>query len=292
MKYVVVGGTGTLGKALIPQLLKNGATHVVCLSRDELKQKQLKAEIGDPRLKFLVGDIKDRSSLIRAFEGADSIFHVAALKHIDVVEENPIEGVKTNILGTANIAEAAMDAYVPYVAFSSTDKAVEPINVYGMTKAISERYIFDLNARQQTTRFSVFRWGNVLGSRGSVIHHFVKTLRERGEVDITHPDMTRFWIHIDEATKFMLAHYRNAPRDQPCIPPMKASAVVSLAEAIATAMGLQTMGTKFVGMRQGEKLSECILSDGKQRITSDNCEAYSYDELMSLIRPVLEGINS
>ena len=288
MKYVVIGGTGTLGTALIKKLVAESSASVVCVSRDELKQKNLKAEIDSKRLSCVIGDIKDKASLRLPLTGAHAIFHVAALKHIDTVEENPVEGVKTNILGTQNVAELAIEKGLPYVAFSSTDKAVEPINLYGMTKAISERHLFNLNLAQSRVRFSVFRWGNVIGSRGSVLHQFSKSLLDSKSIDLTHPKMSRFWINIDEAARFMIENYKTAPKDRACIPEMKGSEVLHLAEATAHILGVKKFKVNHVGLRQGEKLAECISVNGDDRVTSETIAQYTRDELITMIRPIIE----
>ncbi len=288
MKYVVVGGTGTLGSALIKRLVRDSSDTIVCVSRDELKQKDLKKEIGCKRLSFVLGDIKDKASLRLPLTSAHAIFHVAALKHIDTVEENPVEGVKTNILGTQNIAELAIEKGLPYVAFSSTDKAVEPINIYGMTKAISERHLFNLNLAQSRVRFSVFRWGNVIGSRGSVLSHFTKSLLETKSIDLTHPKMSRFWINIDEVARFMIEHYKTAPKDRACIPEMKACEVMLLAEATAAVLGVKKFRVNDMGLRQGEKLAECISVTAEERVTSETIAQFTKDELIEMIRPIIE----
>lgn len=292
MRYVVIGGTGTLGSTLIKMLLAQEEFHaqeVICFSRDELKQKKLRAEYpGDRRLKMVLGDIKDKDSLRPVMLNADVVFHVAALKHIDTVEENPREGVQTNIVGTINVAEVAIETWVPFVVFSSTDKAVEPINVYGMTKAVSERYLLNLNTTQGHTRFSVFRWGNVLGSRGSVIHSFVESLKNTRSINLTHAQMSRFWIHIEDAVNFMLSNYLNAPLDRVMIPDMKGSTVLDLAKVTASVLGIPSFEIKDVGLRAGEKLAEVIHSDSHTRVSSDSCPQFTRDELKALVSPMLE----
>lgn len=292
MKYVVIGGTGTLGSALIKRLVASTkeTDQVVCVSRDELKQKNLKSEVNSAKLSFHIGDVKDRASLRLPLTGANAIFHVAALKHIDTVEENPVEGVKTNIIGTQNVAELAIEKGLPFVAFSSTDKAVEPINIYGMTKAISERHLFNLNEAQSRVKFSVFRWGNVCGSRGSVIHSFVQSLKDRQQIDLTHPNMTRFWIDIDQAADFMIGNYKTAPKDRACIPEMKGCEVSRIAEAVAKILGVKKFKTNIIGMRQGEKLAEAITSTGKDRVTSETIAQMTDEEIMQMVRPVVEAI--
>lgn len=280
-KYLIIGGTGSLGTEVIGQLLKkDSGADITALSRGELKQKELKAIY--PTVKTVIADIKDASSL--NFTGFDTVFHFAALKHVDVAEDHPVECIKTNILGTINVAEKAIAAGVKYVVFCSTDKAVLPINVYGMSKGISEKYLLNLNSENSKTRFSVFRWGNVSGSRGSVINSFIKDLKDGGSVNITDSSMTRFWIHIKDAAKFLLDNYETAPLNIALIPSMKSSTVVSLAKAAARHLGIEQYRTNYCGIRRGEKYHECIWSDHDHCVRSDNCERYSDEELLNLVR--------
>ncbi len=283
MKYLIVGGTGTLGSTLIEKLY--GMGEIICFSRDELKQQGMKSRFPDVR--YVIGDIRDKQSLMPVMAGVDTVFLVAALKHVDVLEENPTEAIKTNIQGTINVAEAAMASGVKHVVFSSTDKAVLPINTYGMTKAISERYLLNLNMKQDVTRFSVFVWGNVAGSRGSVIHTFASALREGKEICITDARMTRFWIHIDDAVNFMLTNYQDAFSDRRMIPPMKAAKVIDLAHYLAEVLDKPLLSIKFVGLRAGEKIHESLVSNHDYCLRSDNCEQFSPEELKTLIKRVV-----
>jgi FlaA1/EpsC-like NDP-sugar epimerase len=230
--------------------------------------------------------VRDKESLRYPCQGADVIFHVAALKHVDIVEDNPHEGFKTNVNGTINVAEMAMELCVPDVVFSSTDKAVLPINTYGFTKALSEKYLLNLNKRDQPTKFSVFRWGNVLGSRGSVVHLFSKSLDD-GRICLTHTDMSRFWIHISDAVKFMLDNYLEADVDRVMIPPMRASTVVRLADAIARFKGVKDYDMEVTGIRDGEKIHEQLESNHDYCLRSDNCAQYTDAELDDMVRAVL-----
>jgi UDP-N-acetylglucosamine 4,6-dehydratase len=284
MKYVIVGGTGTLGTCLI-ESLSDLENEIVCFSRDELKQQQLKTKY--PHVRYVIGDIRDKYSLRPVLQGADTVFHVAALKHVDVLEANPTEAIKTNVLGTINVAEAALEGGAKHVVFSSTDKAVLPINTYGMTKAISERYLLDLNTKQSATRFAVYRWGNVLGSRGSVIQSFAKALRDDGHIKVTDPRMTRFWIHIEDAVDFMLETYRSADLNAPMIPKMKAASVMDLAEAMAKIVDRKDMKVSFCGLRPGEKIHETIISSHEYCLRSDNAEKLSPLELEAMLRRVM-----
>lgn len=283
MKYVILGGTGTLGTSLIDRLHEKH--EVVCFSRDELKQQELKRLY--PNVQYVLGDIRDRRSLNGFLKNAEAVFHVAALKHVDSGEANPVEFIKTNVLGTINVAEACQDAGVKHVIFSSTDKAVLPINTYGMTKGISERYLLSLNARSSKTKFAVYRWGNVAGSRGSVIHTFVESLRTQKGVRVTDPRMTRFWIHIEDAVDFMLNTYKDASPSKAMIPPMKASKVTALAAALAGKLNIKDFSVAFVGIRPGEKIHECLESSHDACIRSDTCEEYTQAELQALIERVI-----
>lgn len=283
MKALIVGGTGTLGRELARRLV--GDSHeVTILSRCELKQKQMEADFKRPKnLRFMLGDIRDLSRMRVAARGMDTIFHVAALKHVDVLEANPEESVKTNIVGTQNVADAAIEAFVPYVVFSSTDKAVAPVNVYGMSKAISERILLHRNATQADTHFSVFRWGNVLGSRGSVIPIFAKTLRQENKAYLTHPEMTRFLIRIEDAVDFMLENYTTA--NEIMIPKIKAATMKAVIDATASLVGAQGHKTEIVGIRAGEKIHESLSAS----LHSDQAEWFSAEELKDLIRPIVEA---
>lgn len=279
MRYLVIGGTGTLGKAVIAKLYKkNENADITIYSRDELKQKQVQALY--PKLNCIIGDVRDSSALIVASANMDAIFHFAALKHIEIAEANPEECIKTNVLGTINVARCATVNGVSDVVFSSTDKAVLPINTYGFSKAISEKYLLDLNSKSNT-HFSVFRWGNVLGSRGSVIHSFVETLKKEKKLYITDPKMTRFWIDIDDAAEFILSEYRHAERIM--IPNMKAARVVKLAEMTARYLGITDYTMHYTGIRPGEKYHEVLWSDHDHCIRSDTIEDYSDEELLDLI---------
>lgn len=273
----ILGGTGTLGVALTKRLADE---KIICFSRDELKQQELKRTF--PNSTYIIGDIRDKSSVKYAIRDCKAVFHVAALKHVDVLEANPTEAIKTNILGTINVAEAAMECGIPHVIFSSTDKAVLPINTYGMTKAVSERYLLNLNAQQSKTKFSVFRWGNVCSSRGSAIHAFAKTLKESGCVQITDERMTRFLIHIDDAVKFMLDSYETST--DVMIPTMKSATVPEIASAVAEILGKKKYDTVKIGIRPGEKIHECLFSSHDHCVRSDTAERFSRRELIDLIR--------
>lgn len=276
MKALILGGTGTLGKELTRQLTDRGYS-VSVFSRCELKQKEMASYFTGKDVSFRIGDIRDREALSAAMKGIDVVFHCAALKHVDTLEFNPEEGVKTNVIGTMNVADAAVSQGVRYVAFSSTDKAVSPVNAYGMGKALSEKIILNRNRTQNTTLFSVFRWGNVVNSRGSVIPQFAYAISNGRRVKITHPEMTRFWISIESAVCFMIDKYRSA--DGVMIPPMKAAPVLQVVSAIIAHMKAADTGVEFVGMRPGEKIHEEI----ELGRSSHSAEQYTHEELKLLV---------
>lgn len=279
---LIIGGTGTLGHALVPLLLAKG-TKVTVLSREELKQKKMKQLY--PEVKFVLGDVRDYDSLYPHCLGKEAVFHLAAMKHVEIAEENISESIKINLLGTQNVSLACRNAAVSFAIFSSTDKAVLPINVYGMCKAASERLWLDYN-RNAEGLFSVFRWGNVIGSRGSVIHSFVSSLSEKNNVSVTHPKMTRFWIHIDDAARFMLNNYKEAGVH---IPPIKAATVLDVAEACALYLGVKDYKVNYIGVRPGEKLHECLDYDELENFnwSSNTAEPLSKEELYSLVERTL-----
>lgn len=293
MNYLIIGGTGTLGKELTRQLLTDPKNHVICFSRCEFKQQEMKREFkNNPELRFIVGDMRDRESLFHAMVGVKTVFHVAALKHVDVLEDNPEESVKTNILGTINVCDAAIKCEVDHVVFSSTDKAVDPVNVYGMSKGISEKILLRRNEIQGITEFSVYRWGNVLGSRGSAIHSFADSLLNSRKVFLTDPEMSRFWIKIEDAVKFMLAGYQTAALDDINIPSMKAASVIRVIHTIARILSVDKFGIEPVGLRRGEKIHEAMRSMHDHRFfDSKGSDQYTDLELEQLIYPVLKAHN-
>lgn len=279
MNIVVVGGTGTLGNEIIRQYTQTEYVKLFSFSRDEYKAQKY-AKI-NPNVTYLLGDIRDPATFDVLPEKIDVIFHVAALKHIDLLEENPAEAVRTNILGTMNLAQFALKSNVRYFVFSSTDKAVFPINVYGNTKAIAEKYLLDLNKRYRT-RFSVFRWGNVIGSRGSVFDIFLKSIKEKNVIYLTDVEMTRFWIDIHDAALFMIRNYQIAPSDKAAIPPMKSSRVIEIGHAIAEVLHLP-FNVEITGLRRGEKIHEAISVD----TNSFDSERYTLQELCEMVRKLL-----
>lgn len=290
MHKLIIGGTGTLGKALLAAL-GSDRKHTCIFSRDELKQQELKKMY--PECTYIIGDIRDKDSIDRVISSLTrhaTIYHFAALKHIDVVEENAEEAVKTNFHGLVNAVESAKKHRIAKFVFTSTDKAVEPINVYGMTKGIAERYLLDFRKKCKHTSIYVYRWGNIIASRGSVIPYFASTIKELKTAYVTDVKMTRFWLRIKHAVDFILKgspakNYVDYPKD------MKAAKVIDIVECIAGFYDVKKCQIIEIGMRPGEKIHEAIGYDCKGNlITSENAPQYSKEELKELIYPFLEAL--
>lgn len=283
---LIIGGTGTLGTALIKAL--HPTTKITVLSRDEHKQQVLKKKY--PDIKFVLGDIRDLRHHKREFQNKDIVFHVAALKHIDHLEDNPVESVKTNVLGTINVAEACVEANVPFCVFSSTDKAVDPLNSYGYSKALSEKVLLNYNQSQKITQFSIYRWGNVINSNGSVVPFFVNCLKNRSAIPITNEKMSRFWIRIEDAVSFILKTFHLPITNEKVMihPEMKSSTLLEVVDALADLVGVEKYETKIIGLRKGEKLHEALRSQHDEfPITSDSCEKYSKEELKEILKEAI-----
>jgi UDP-N-acetylglucosamine 4,6-dehydratase/5-epimerase len=260
---LVTGGTGSFGKKFVKKILEYDVKKVIVFSRDELKQYEMAQEYTDPRIRFFIGDVRDKERLYRAFDGVDYVVHAAAMKQVPACEYNPFEAVKTNIYGAQNIIEAAIDRGVKRVIALSTDKAAAPINLYGATKLASDKLFVAANSYvgEKDTRFAVVRYGNVVGSRGSVVPFF-KKMAATGKLPITDERMTRFWITLDQGVQFVinsLARMKGGEIFVPKIPSMK---VVDLAKAIAPEAEIET-----IGIRPGEKLHEAMITEDDARHT-------------------------
>ena len=263
---LITGGTGSLGKALIKHFLeKTKVRRIAIYSRDELKQHNLRNEIGeDERLRWFIGDIRDLERLKRALHGVDFVFHAAALKQVDTGEYNPMEFIKTNVLGSQNVIDASIDSGIKKVVALSTDKASSPINLYGATKLTADKLFVAANnySHSYGTKFSVVRYGNVMGSRGSVIP-FWKSLADAGQpLPITDLRMTRFWISIEQAVQFVMDSLEIMDGGELYVPRIPSMRIIDLATAVAPHAKL-----KEVGMRPGEKLHEEMISPDDARRT-------------------------
>ena len=268
---LITGGTGSLGSSLVRYLLTHSnARRIAILSRDELKQQHLRMEFqDDPRLRWFLGDVRDLDRLKRAFHGVDYVIHAAALKQVDTGEYNPMEFIKTNVLGSQNVIDASIDAGVKRVVALSTDKASSPINLYGATKLTADKLFVAANNYSFTygTTFSVVRYGNVMGSRGSVIPFFRDIADQGKPLPITDLRMTRFWISIDSAVKFVIDSLEMMKGGELYVPRIPSMKIVDLANAVAPGGSL-----KEIGMRPGEKLHEEMISadDSRRTIVLEN----------------------
>jgi UDP-N-acetylglucosamine 4,6-dehydratase len=262
---LVTGGTGSFGKAFITAALRSRAKKVIAFSRDEQKHYEMARDFTDRRVRFFVGDIRDAERLEMALRGVDIVVHAAAMKHVPICEYNPVEAVQTNVNGARYLMQAAMTNGVEKVIALSTDKAVSPANLYGATKLCMEKLLIAANAYtgDLSTRFSVVRYGNVMGSAGSVIPLF-RSQKQNGRVTITDPRMTRFWIEMDEAIELVLRGLALMNGGEIFIPKLPSTDIETLAEAVAPGIPRTT-----VGIRPGEKLHECLIAPEEARRTSD-----------------------
>ena len=263
---LITGGTGSLGKSLVRFLLDNTKVRRIAIfSRDELKQQVFRSEIGDDsRLRWFIGDIRDVERLKRSLHNVDYVIHAAALKQVDTGEYNPIEFIKTNVLGSQNVIEASIEAGVKKVVALSTDKASSPINLYGATKLTADKLFIAANnySHSYGTIFCVVRYGNVMGSRGSVIP-FWQSLAAAGKpLPITDLRMTRFWISLEEAVKFVIDSFELMQGGELYVPKIPSMKIVDLANAVAPGAALEE-----IGMRPGEKLHEEMISADDSRRT-------------------------
>jgi UDP-N-acetylglucosamine 4,6-dehydratase/5-epimerase len=271
---LVTGGTGSFGKQFVKTVLdKYAPKKLIIFSRDELKQfdmHQLYSERRYPCMRYFIGDVRDRDRLYRAMDGVDVVIHAAALKQVPTAEYNPIEVIKTNVLGAANIIDAAIDRNVQKVIALSTDKAANPINLYGATKLCSDKLFVAANgySGHHGTRFSVVRYGNVVGSRGSVIPFFLQ-MRPSGSLPITDPKMTRFWITLEESVRFVLNCLERMEGGEIFVPKIPSMNIVDLAKAIAPECRLE-----IVGIRAGEKLHETMVPEDDARYTVEYDDCY------------------
>ncbi len=279
---LVTGGTGSFGRRFVQTVLDGtDVRRVVIFSRDELKQFEMQHRFPtESRLRFFIGDVRERDRLLRAFHDVDFVIHAAALKQVPAAEYNPFEAVKTNVHGAQNVIDAAIDSGVQRVVALSTDKACSPVNLYGATKLVSDKLFVNGNAYASgtQTRFAVVRYGNVVGSRGSVVPYF-KELAPTGVLPITDDRMTRFWITLDQGVRFVLDSLERMHGGELYVPKIPSMRVIDLATAMAPGAEL-----KRVGIRPGEKLHEEMINVSDARSTIDVGDRY-------VIQPELEFWN-
>lgn len=271
---LITGGTGSFGKAFIASALKNQKPRkLIVYSRDELKQFEMRRLFNEkayPMIRYFIGDVRDRERLYRAFDGVDVVIHAAALKQVPAAEYNPLEAIKTNVLGASNVIDAAIDRNVKTVVALSTDKAVNPVNLYGATKLCSDKLFVAANnyAGPHGTKFSVVRYGNVVGSRGSVIPFFLNA-RKTGVLPVTDKRMTRFWITLEQAVAFVMRSLEMMEGGEIFVPKIPSMNIMDLAKAVAP-----ECKTPVVGIRPGEKLHEVMVTEDDARDTLDYPDRY------------------
>lgn len=253
-RILITGGTGSFGRFMTEALLKKDVEEIRILSRDEEKQLDMQRVLSDPRLSYYIGDVRDYERMCEVTKGIDTVYHAAALKIIPTGELNPQEAIKTNINGTQNVMKASIANRVSNAILISTDKAVKPVNLYGMTKGVAEKIW--LSSRPKTdTCFSIVRYGNVVGSRGSIVPFFRQLYAAGKSIPITHEDMTRFLITLEQAID--LVFHATGQDGMIYIPKIPSSRVVDIAEAIAG----PGYPTEIIGIRPGEKLHECLINE-------------------------------
>lgn len=257
---LVTGGTGSFGQAFTNYILKNySPKKLIIFSRDEFKQFKMAEEINDPRLRFFLGDIRDLPRLQRAFAGVDIVVHAAALKQVPTLEYNPIEAIKTNVTGSQNVIEASIDQNIKKVLLISSDKAAHPINLYGATKLCAEKLFVAANSYSPyKTLFSCVRYGNVIGSRGSIIETLLKNGQSLKTVKITDPKMTRFWLTLDQSLELVTFALKNMEGGEIFVPKIPSMRLGELFDAIVPAAKKE-----IVGLRPGEKMHEILLTENE-----------------------------
>ena len=279
-KVLVTGGTGSFGRVMVKKLLSDGCKEIRILSRDEAKQEEMRIAYGRPELKFYIGDVRDRASVDKAMRGVDLVFHAAALKQVPSCEFFPMEAVKTNVIGSQNVIDSAIEAGVKSVVCLSTDKAVMPVNAMGMSKAMMEK-VAQASSRQlgdEDTIISCVRYGNVMCSRGSVIPLFIKQIKSGSPITITESSMTRFMLSLNDAIELVSFAFENARQGDIFIKKAPACTVQQLVEVLCEIFGTNN-DIKMIGWRHGEKLYETLASAEELLRSEDMGDYYrvSYD---------------
>ena len=283
-KILITGGTGSLGSALTSRLLNEGVDTIRIFSRNENKQITMSSKFNDDRLRFLLGDIRDYSRLVRAMEDIDIVFHAAALKHVPVIEYNPFEAIKTNVIGSQNVIDACLEENVSKAVAIGTDKAVSPLNTYGATKLLMEKLFVTasnyLKKERHKTKFTALRYGNVLGSSGSVIPKFIHQIQNKEKVTITDPNMTRFSITMNEALDFILNATKIAKGSEIFVPKLRAYTINDVKNALFEL--LEKTDEENIGIREGEKLNEILINSDEIRYT------WEYENMYMILNPSVQ----
>ena len=282
-KVLITGGTGSLGIALTKRLLQENVDTIRIFSRNENKQLEMDSKFHDDRLRFLLGDVRDYNRLTRACEDIDIVFHTAALKHVPIIEYNPFEAIKTNVMGSQNVIDACLEEDVEKAICIGTDKAVSPLNTYGATKLLMEKLFITasnyLKKERHKTKFIALRYGNVLGSSGSVIPKFINQIKNNGKITITDSNMTRFSISIDEALDFILKATEIGKGSEIFVPKLRAYSLMDVKDALFDLLG--KTDEQIVGIRPGEKLHEILINNDEMNY------CWEYQEMYMIVDPSL-----
>jgi UDP-N-acetylglucosamine 4,6-dehydratase/5-epimerase len=271
---LITGGTGSFGNTVLKRFLSTDISEIRIFSRDEKKQDDMRKRYNDPRLKFYIGDVRDYQSVINAIRGVDYIYHSAALKQVPSCEFHPMEAVKTNILGTENVLEAAIVSGVKRVVCLSTDKAVYPINAMGISKAMMEKVMVAKSRSSSETVICGTRYGNVMASRGSVIPLFISQIRSGQPISLTDANMTRFMMSLDDAVDLVLYAFENGKPGDIFVQKAPAATIGVLAQAIKEILGALDHEVRVIGTRHGEKLHETLLSREEMACARDDGEYF------------------
>lgn len=266
---LITGGTGSFGNAVLRRFLDSGLREIRILSRDEKKQDDMRKKYNSPKLKFYIGDVRDPQSVMNAVRGVDYIYHAAALKQVPSCEFHPLEAVKTNVMGTENVLEAAIQCGVKRVVCLSTDKAVYPINAMGISKAMMEKVAVAKSRSSSKTVINVTRYGNVMASRGSVIPLFVDQIRAAQPITITDPSMTRFMMTLDDAVDLVLYAFEHGQPGEIFVQKAPAATIDVLTQALTGLLGKPDHEVRVIGTRHGEKLYEALLSREEMAAAED-----------------------
>ena len=286
-KVLITGGTGSLGQALTKRILNSDVEQIRILSRNEFKQISMETKLPDERLRFLIGDVRDKDRLIRALDDVDIVFHAAALKHVPKVEYNPFEAIKTNVQGSQNVIDACLENDVQKAICIGTDKAVSPLNTYGATKLLMEKLFITAkrysNPKKHPTKFFAVRYGNVFGSSGSVIPKFIEQINNNKKITITDPTMTRFSITMNQALDFILKATQKGHGAEVFIPKLKAYSLQQIHDILSNLTNAKDH--EIIGMRTGEKQHELLINSDEMR------DAWSYDNMFVLLNDLHESKN-
>tara|TARA_B110000495_G_C23043752_1_gene628663 strand:+ start:6624 stop:7610 length:987 start_codon:yes stop_codon:yes gene_type:complete len=284
-KILITGGTGSLGQALTKRLLQYDVDTIRLYSRDELKQTQMSESLDDPRLRFLVGDIRDKERLSMSMHNIDIVFHTAAIKHVPIAEYNPFEAIKTNVVGSQNVVWCCLQNKVKQAIAIGTDKAVSPLNTYGATKLLMEKIFASANFYAGFEgKFLSVRYGNVLGSRGSILPKFLDSIKKRNEITITDPAMTRFNITMNQATDLIFRALKHGRSGDIFVPKLKSYSVETMKDAILELSDVKNINVKKISKRPGEKDHEMLLIKDEIINTTES----SFDYIIS--NPGVENI--